>query len=125
MKSSMTWKGLVLGAVLAVASSGFAASGNLSLTTDTNVNGTALKAGDYKVSWDGNGPAVDVKIMSGKKVVATVPARVVTLPSASLYDSAVVNSAGTGRTLSEIRFSGKTIALAIGRESAGMQDSSK
>jgi hypothetical protein len=121
----LTWKGLVLGAVLAVASSGFAASGNLSLTTDTNVNGTALKAGNYKVSWDGNGPAVDVKIMSGKKVLATVPARLVTLPNASPYDSAVVNSVGTGRTLTEIRFGGKTTALAIGQESAGMQESSK
>ena len=47
------------------------------------VNGKQLGAGDYTVKWDGNGPNVEVNILQGKNVVATVPAHMVDLESRS------------------------------------------
>jgi len=111
-------KGLVLGLGLLLATSAFAASkGPLQLTAPATVAGKQLAAGDYTVKWDGTGPAVQVEILKGKNVVATVPAQMVTLDHTSNYDSAVVNTASDGsRVLSQIRFSGKKMALTVGGE---------
>lgn len=111
-------KGLVLGLAILLATSAFAASkGTLQLNAPASVAGKQLAAGDYTVKWDGTGPAVQVEIMKGKNVVATIPAQVVNLDRASGYDSAVVNTAGDGsRVLSQIRFSGKKFALEVGGE---------
>lgn len=113
-------KGLVLGLGLLLATTAFAASkGPLQLTAPANVAGKQLPAGEYTVKWDGTGPSVQLEIIKGKNVVATVPAQVVTLDHVSSYDSAVVNTANDGsRVLSQIRFSGKKMALAVGEEGA-------
>jgi hypothetical protein len=118
MITAKTFKGLVLGLALLLTSSAFAASkGPLQLSNPVNVAGKQLPAGDYTVKWDGAGPNVQVSIMKGKDVVATVPAQVVNLDHASDYDSAVVNTNGDGsRSLSQIRFSGKKTALEVSRE---------
>ena len=47
------------------------------LVDSVQVGSTELKAGDYKATWDGSGPDVQVKILQGKNVVATVPAKLV------------------------------------------------
>jgi len=92
----------------------------LQLAAPANVAGKQLAAGEYTVKWDGTGPSVQVEILKGKNVVATVPAQVVTLEHPSNYDSAVVNTNGDGsRVLSQIRFSGKKLALTVGGEGAG------
>jgi len=71
------------------------------------------------VKWEGSGPNVELSILKGKKVVATAPARMFELGQSSGYDSAVVRKNDDGsRSLSEIRFSGKKYALALGSESA-------
>ena len=111
-------KGLILGLALLLSTGAFAASkGTLQLNAPATVAGKQLAAGDYTVKWDGTGPSVQVEILKGKNVVATVPAQVVTLDHASNYDSAVVNTSGDGgRVLSQIRFSGKKLALEVGGE---------
>ena len=106
-----------------VTSSAFAASkANLTLNNPTSINGTSLKAGEYKLQWDGNGPNVEVSIMQGKKVVAKVPAKVVDLNQSSANDAALLkqNSDGT-TTLAGARFQGKKFALELGEASDGMQ----
>ncbi|MBZ5720572.1 MAG: hypothetical protein LAO03_09350 [Acidobacteriia bacterium] len=120
MKALKISKGLLLGLALLLATSAFAANkGSLKVDEPVNVNGKQLTAGDYKVSWEGNGPSVELHIMQGKNVVATVPAKMVDLPRAASDDGAVVNTNGDGsRTLSQIRFSGKKYALAIGGDTA-------
>jgi len=125
MQLAKTFKGLVLGAALFLETGAFAASkGPLQLTAPATVAGKQLAAGDYTVKWDGNGPSVQVEIVKGKNVVATVPAQVVTLDHASSYDSAVVNTDNSGaRVLSQIRFSGKKMALSVG-EGGGASSSS-
>lgn len=121
MNFAKCFKGLVLGSALLLASSAFAANkGPLQLSSSANVAGKQLAAGDYTVKWDGSGNTVQVEIMKGKNVVATVPAQVVNLDHESAYDSAVVNTASDGsRNLSQIRFSGKKWALEVGGEGGG------
>jgi len=120
MKFATVSKVLVGGLALLLASSAFAGTkASLSLADKVTVNGTTLKAGDYKLMWDGTGPNVEVSIMQGKNVVAKVPAKVVDLNSAAANSSALVtnNSDGT-RVLTGARFEGKKFALEIG----GMAD---
>jgi hypothetical protein len=118
---------LVLASALLLASSAFAANkGSLNISEPVNISGTQLAAGSYSVHWEGNGPNVELKIMRGKQVVASSPARLVDLSSAPNNDAAVFKSNGDGsRSLSEIRFYGKKQALAIGSESADSGDSTK
>ena len=59
------------GLALLLASSAFAATkGELTLLNPATVNGTNLKAGDYKLQWDGTGTDVQVTFLQGKTVIA-------------------------------------------------------
>ena len=123
MKFATVTKSLVMALVLLLAGSAFAASkATLTLNHDTTVNGTKLKAGDYKLQWDGSGPDVEVSIVRGKDVVAKVPAKLVDLNSNAANDAAVIknNSDGTS-TLAGVRFAGKKYALELGEAADGMQ----
>jgi hypothetical protein len=115
-----TSKSLSLGLALLLATSAFAANkGSLTVQEPMTVNGTQLKPGDYKVQWDGNGPSVELSITQGKKVIAKVPAHVVTLEEPSQSDAAVVKNNGDGtKSLTEVRLSGKKFSLTVGEEAA-------
>jgi hypothetical protein len=123
MKFATVTKSLVMGLVLLLAGSAFAASkASLSLNHDTTVNGTKLKAGDYKLQWDGSGPDVEVSIVQGKNVVAKVPAKLVDLNSNAANDAAVIkNNSDGSSTLAGVRFAGKKYALELGEAADGMQ----
>ncbi len=125
MKFATFSMSIVLGLALVLASSAFAATKHsLQLTDSVIVNGTTLKAGDYKVEWEGSGPNVELNIMQGKNVVAKVPAHVVELQSAATNDAAVTRGNDNGpRSLTGVRFEGKKIALDIGESSDNMQAS--
>lgn len=130
MKSSLFSK--VMLAVLAVAltASVFAASGdshksNFEISAATQVNGTEIPAGDYTARWEGSGPNVQVTIMQGKKVVATVPAQVVALDRPASSTQAEIKSNSNGeRELTGLQFSGKKFSLELGTESAKGQSKS-
>jgi hypothetical protein len=123
MKFATVTKSLVMGLVLLLAGSAFAASkASLTLNHETTVNGTKLKAGDYKLQWDGSGPDVEVSIVQGKNVVAKVPAKLVDLNSNAANDAAVIKSNSDGSTtLAGVRFAGKKYALELGEAADGMQ----
>ncbi len=120
MKASKISKGLLLGLTLLLATSVFAANkGSLQVSDPVTVNGTQILAGDYTVKWEGNGPAVELSMLHGKDVVATVPARLVDINPTPDRNSAVTSLNSDGhKSLNEIRFSGKKYALAIGSETA-------
>ena len=123
MKFATVSKSLVMGLALLLASNAFAATkASLTLQSPTTVNGTKLKAGDYKLEWDGGGPTVEVSILQGKNVVAKVQAKIVDLNMAAQNTAAVLqrNDDGT-TTLTGARFEGKKIALELGESSDGMQ----
>jgi len=123
MKFATVSKSLVLGLALLLASSAFAGTkANLQLSNPVTLNGTTLKAGDYKVQWDGSGPNVEVSILKGKNVVAKVPAHIVELQTAASSDAAVTKKNDSGpNTLAGLRFEGKKVALELGEASDGMQ----
>jgi len=126
MKFATMSKSLVLGLAVLSATSAFAATkANLSLTSPVTVNGTTLKAGDYKVQWDGAGPNVEVSILQGKNVVAKVPARIVELQSPAANDAAVTRQNASGpNTLAGLRFQGKKTSLELAEASDGMHGGS-
>jgi hypothetical protein len=123
MKFATVSKSVVLGLALLLTSSVFAVTkGSLQLSNPTTVNGTKLKPGEYKVEWEGSGPAVELSIKQGKNVIAKVPARVVDLNSVAANDAAVTRANGDGTSsLMGVRFSGKKFALELGEPSEGMQ----
>jgi len=123
MKFATVTKSAVMGLALLLASSAFAASkANMTLNHPTTVNGTQLKAGDYKLEWDGSGPDVQLSIVQGKNVIAKVPAKVVGLNNKAANDAAVLKDNGNGTTsLTEARFAGKNFSLKIGQADDGMQ----
>ena len=120
MKLSKSSKGLLLGLALLLATSAFAANkGSLQVSDATNISGKQLAPGSYTVKWEGAGPNVELNIMQGKTVVATVPARLIDLNQSASQDAAVLRKNDDGsKSLTEIRFSGKKYALAVGQESA-------
>jgi hypothetical protein len=125
MRVSKISKGLLLGLALLLATSGFAANkGSLQVDDPVTVNGKQLAAGEYTVKWDGAGPNVELSIMKGKNVVATVPAHILDLEQSPGRDSIVTSTNRDGhKSLSEIRFSGKKQAFAVNAESAKAESS--
>jgi hypothetical protein len=123
MKFTTFTKSLVLGAALILASSAFAASkASLSLSNPVLVNGTTVKAGDYKLEWEGSGSDVELSIMQGKKVLAKVPAHVVSLDSVAINSAAITRKSDAGpSTLTGVRFAGKKFALDLGQSTDNMQ----
>jgi hypothetical protein len=84
--------------------------GKFTLTETAQIGSTQLKAGDYKVSWEGTGSDVQVKILQGKNVVATTSAKLV---DKSLRTDAVTlgGASGSVKTVDEIDFSNHKQAL--------------
>jgi hypothetical protein len=108
-------KTVVLGLAVLLASSAFASNkGSLQVREPIEVNGQQLAVGDYQVRWDGTGSNVEVSFMQGKREVAKASAKVVALDKPYEFDSAVVDHANGKAAVSEIRFSGKKFALALG-----------
>ena len=90
------------------------------------VNGKAVKAGDYKVKWEGTGDRVDVSLNQGKEVVVTSPAQKVALDDTPGQDTFVYHDNADGsRSLVEMRFSGKKFALVLGDQTAASMSSSQ
>ena len=123
MKSTLFSRIIFATLVLALATSAFAASdshkSSFQISEATQVNGTTLPAGDYTAKWEGPGPTVQVSIMQGRKVVATVPAQVVALDSKSSDTQAEVANGSKGeRELKALQFAGKKVSLQLGTESA-------
>src|SRR5438067_1782099 len=100
MKHAMWKSGVILAVSLVLSIGAFAASGTVSKTFDLNhavqINGRQLPPGLYKLKWDGTGPNVQVQFTQGKKVVATAPAKVVSVDSKYDNDAAVVQPDGQG-----------------------------
>jgi hypothetical protein len=126
MKFSHSFKIVTLAVTSLLATAAFAAGaaahkGSLQVSDPVQVNGKQLKAGNYTVSWDGEGPAVNLHFMLNGKEVATAPATVVQLGQKASEDAAEVKASANDRHLSAIRFSGKKYELDIGTENSQAQ----
>jgi len=110
----------VLTFALLLSTSLFAAtSGSMKLTQPVQLNGTQIKPGDYKVTWEGTGPEVKVSILKGKEVVATASAHMKELDKNGASDATVLQKNSDGSTsLNGIRFGGKKVTLEFSEETA-------
>ena len=74
------------------------------------------------MTWDGTGPDVELNFIQSKKIVATLPARLVELNHPGTFQGYGTQMQEDGTTaLTAIYFSGKRYELAIGRESAATE----
>ncbi|HEU5335323.1 MAG TPA: hypothetical protein VFU27_05140 [Terriglobales bacterium] len=84
---------------------------SLAFASATQINGKQVPAGAYQLKWKGNGPEVQVQFIQRRKVIATVPAKLQQTPSKADRESAVIETAGGGRSLVEVRLAGKNYKL--------------
>ena len=90
----------------------------LKLYETTTVEGKALQPGDYKVTWEGSGPTVQVTILQGKGTVATFQAHVTEQAVRNAGDAYGSSADANGsRALTTIYPGGKRIAIEIGQQS--------
>lgn len=87
---------------------------SISLSEPAKLGSTVLKPGDYKITWDGSGPTVDVKFLQNGKTVATAPATV--KKEETGYEGAALDlkaeTPDSTKTLESISF--KDMALVFG-----------
>jgi hypothetical protein len=92
---------------------GAAHKGGLHITDPVQVNGKQLPAGDYTVTWEGDGPSVNLHISRDRKELASATAKVVPLNARVNSDTALVSNSQGQRELTAMRFSGKQFELEI------------
>jgi hypothetical protein len=126
MKFGYSRKSFMVAIVMLLASSAFAQSKrSVELSRPVMLNGTELKPGGYNIRWSGTGPDVEVSLRRGRKVLATMPARLSTMENASAYDAVVTRQNGTDvNTLAGFRFRGKTMAIDLGQSNQEVQAAS-
>ncbi len=114
MKSGKLYTSLVLGAAMLVSANAFAGEKEkLETHKAIAVNGNALPAGKYTVTWEGSGPSVELKFLKGKSVVATVPAQIVS--QKTVGNAGIVTKQENGTVvLTQILPEGKKYILSIG-----------
>jgi hypothetical protein len=117
MKFSLFSKSLILTLGLALATFAYAAGaahkGSLHISDPVQVNGKQLPAGDYTVTWEGDGPSVNVHFSRDRKELASAAAKVVPLDKKVSDDAALVSNSQGQRELTAMRFSGKQFELEI------------
>jgi hypothetical protein len=106
---------LLFGSALLFSSAALAGGNNrgkLALTDKVVVDGQSIAPGDYRVEWDGSGPAVQVKLLQGKETVATLSAHLTEQASQNPQDAYSTLAEPDGsRELTAIYPGGKRVAL--------------
>lgn len=118
MKVSKISRNALPGLALLLATSAFAANkatkGSLELSEPVTVSGHELKAGQYKLTWEGTGEDVQAMILTHGKLVATVPAHLTDLNQPEPNDAVVSRQNDDGsRSLIQVDFAGKKYALSF------------
>lgn len=90
----------------------------VTLSDPVQVGTTDLKPGNYTLQWDGNGPDVRVKVLKGKDVVATVPAKLGQGQSGQHADAITIRTVSNVKTLAEVDFAGGKQSLVFGEANA-------
>jgi hypothetical protein len=117
---SLILKTLILTMALATFAyaAGAAHKGSLHITAPVQVNGKQLPAGDYTVTWEGDGPSVNLHISRDRQELASAAAKVVPLDRKVNEDTALVSNNQGQRELTAMRFSGKQFELEITGDAA-------
>jgi len=73
---------------------------NIQIYQTVYVGSTQLAPGEYKMTWTESGSNAEVTFSQGKKVIATVPARVTQVRSG--YDGPALHTHGASNTLTAV-----------------------
>lgn len=113
-------KGLLFGASLLLASAAFAGEkASVKLYETVKVNGKAIAAGTYDVSWEGTGSNVQVSIQKGKETVATIPAQLEASNSAPSSTGYATRKESDGsKAITNVFFAGKKYTLNLDQQAA-------
>jgi hypothetical protein len=125
----MSGKYIAMVAVLAssVSLNAFAKDKNdtrVTFSEKVQIGASELAPGDYKLQWDGNGPDVQVKVVKGKDVVATVPAKLLANKSTQRGDAITLRANANVNQLDQVDFAGGRQSLIFGEamETRGTQN---
>jgi len=89
--------------------------GKFSLSSPAQVGSTQLQPGDYKVTWDGSGSDVQVKVLQGKNVVATTSAKLVQKEQPAPYSAVTLSTPTNGAaSVNELTFDKRKESLVFG-----------
>jgi hypothetical protein len=83
----------------------------VSFADSVQVGNTQLKAGDYKVEWQGTGPAVQVTFLQNGNTVASAPATLQSDKQVTQDGVVVDETNASAKTLKEIDFAHQKAAL--------------
>jgi hypothetical protein len=115
---------LSLTCLLGFGGSAYAARNNahsVDISDAVQIGGTRLKPGNYKVEWQGTGPAVQVSFQQNGKTVVTVPGTLKTNDDQVIQDAIVTEATGAGAsTLKEIDFHHLKQALVFDQDLGSM-----
>ena len=114
-----TLKALVLIAVVLTTGLALAANLQVNLNNPSQLNGTTISPGSYKLNYNTTGNTAQVNVIQGKKTVATATGEVVQIQTAPQHDSIIskMNPDGT-RSMYEIQFAGKKQVIRFNNEPA-------
>ena len=84
------------------------------------IGGTQLKPGNYKVEWQGEGPAVQVSFQHNGKTVLTAPATLKTNDAEVTQDAIKIETSTDTSMLKEIDFGHQKQALVFDQNPVGM-----
>lgn len=120
MNISHATKGLLLGASLVLAASAFAGEkASIHLYDNVTAEGKTIPAGDYQAEWTGSGSDVQLTLHKGRKIVATLPGRLVTSATAFATTGYSTNKETDGsKSLTGVFFGGKKYSIELGQEAA-------
>ena len=113
-------KGLLFGASLLLASAAFAGEkASVKVYEDVKLNGKTIPAGKYDLTWEGTGSNVQVSIVKGKEVVATVPAQLEAAKSSPASTGYSTRTEGDGsKSITNVFFAGKKYSLNLDQQAA-------
>ncbi|HKF20212.1 MAG TPA: hypothetical protein VKE93_01510 [Candidatus Angelobacter sp.] len=121
MQSLSFSKLITLVLAILLAGSAFATGnrkGNFQVFDPVQVNGKQLPAGEYTVTWDGEGPNVSLNIVRDGKVVATATGKIVALEQKTDRNATELKAGSTGvNNITGILFAGKKYKLELSGDS--------
>jgi len=116
MKLSRIGTTVVAGMLLLAAGAFAQEKGSLNLTENLSVQGKVLTPGNYKLQWEGKGPNVQLNIIRGKEIVATVPATIVSSATANYANAYGARTEGDGSKVLEVYYpEGKKFTLELNK----------
>jgi hypothetical protein len=94
---------------------------SLELLDTVQVGSTQLKAGIYKLVWEGSNSTVQVNFVRNGKIVATAEGKIVERTAPASRDRIVTIDVNKTRELQEIDFAGKKDALVFSSSPQGLK----